>query len=218
MPPSILRKTRSLTLTRLAEAVGGHRLSGDSDLDPNEGWGTGSFKKPQKGKLKGSARTVVNAVRFVRALSGVRNAGIHKTSSSSITSPSRTRLAPFPKGPDAASEILERWGGVKKLEQHWVGASGAQYLARCEKKTRWLTEGALMLRDDGMIALSVYREENGRVLTKELKELKKRLENDQNRVTVVKQKGVTAKLKRWSNRAVSLVLSTVMSRCLSAQI
>jgi hypothetical protein len=140
MPPSILRKTRSLTLTRLAEAVGGHRLSGDSDLDPNEGWGTGSFKKPQKGKLKGSARTVVNAVRFVRALSGVRNAGIHKTSSSSITSPSRTRLAPFPKGPDAASEILERWGGVKKLEQHWVGASGAQYLARCEKKTRWLTE------------------------------------------------------------------------------
>jgi len=169
---------------------------------------------------------------------GVRNAGVHKATnkatSSSIDSPSRPlqaskhkketqepNAATFPKEkegrkePNAAVGIPLKWGGVEKLEKHWIGESGAKYLARCEKKSGWMTEGALMRRQDGIAALSVYREANGAVLVTELTALKTRLENEQNLrdVLLLKKKGgVSAKLRRWSSNAVTSVLSTVMTR------
>mmetsp|Transcript_52638 Transcript_52638/g.124576 ORF Transcript_52638/g.124576 Transcript_52638/m.124576 type:complete len:244 (+) Transcript_52638:60-791(+) len=165
---------------------------------------------------------------------GVRNAGVHKATnkatSSSIDSPSRPlqaskhkketqepNAATFPKEkegrkePNAAAGIPLTWGGVERLEEHWIGVAGVKYLARCETATDWVLEGALERRKDGMTALSAYRQENGALLVKELTALKTRLEDQQNFRAAAKG-GVSAKLKRWSSNAVSSVLSTAMTR------
>ena len=116
-------------------------------------------------------RTLVNTVKFATALSrkggrasnGVRNTGIIKAttkgSSSSTGSPSRpvTRSI-LEKEPDAASVIPSNWGMVDTLQYHFVAVTGVKYLVRCEAKTGWLTEGALMQRKDGVAALAEYRE------------------------------------------------------------
>ena len=128
-------------------------------------------------------RTLVNTIRFVNALSrkggrasnGVRNTGILKeasnasctgilkeasnASSSSTGSharPNQVTWNMLEKEPNAAPVIPSTWGVVDKIQSHFVAVPGVKYLVRCEAKTDWLTEGALMQRKDGDAALALY--------------------------------------------------------------
>ena len=108
-------------------------------------------------------RAVVNAVTFARALStrkgrngvvrtavGIRNAGIQKATNNTGASAARPtatqHLARLDdrKEPEAVTEIPEKWGGVEKLLEHWIGPAGVVYLVKCQKKVEWATEWALL--------------------------------------------------------------------------
>ena len=108
-------------------------------------------------------RAVVNAVTFARALSsrkgrdgvvrtavGVRNAGIQKARNNAGAGSARPtatqQLARLDdrKAPEAVTEIPEKWGGVQKLLEHWIGPAGVVYLVKCQKKVEWATEWALL--------------------------------------------------------------------------
>mmetsp|Transcript_60919 Transcript_60919/g.139324 ORF Transcript_60919/g.139324 Transcript_60919/m.139324 type:complete len:231 (+) Transcript_60919:43-735(+) len=175
--------------------------------------------RKSKSKLP-KLRKIVNAIKFVNELShkggtsngnGVRNAGVHKATNAGVHK--ATKGTGRRNEPNAAAGIPLKWGGIEKLEEHWIGGTDVKYLARCETTTDWLTEGALVRRQDGIDALSAYRQENGAVLVKELTELKTRLESERDlRDVLTGRGGVGAKLKRWSSNAVTSVLSTVMTR------
>ncbi|KAJ1495651.1 hypothetical protein T484DRAFT_1761537 [Baffinella frigidus] len=171
---------------------------------------------------KNRLRKVVNAVKFIKAMSrkGGRpsnsnlvrgpQGGVHKATNAGVHKATNAGVHKATKGtgrrnePNAAAGIPLKWGGIEKLEEHWIGGTDVKYLARCETTTDWLTEGALVRRQDGIDALSAYRQENGAVLVKELTELKTRLESERDlRDVLTGRGGVGAKLKRWSSNAVS---------------
>ena len=131
-------------------------------------WEDDTFERvPSTGKL----RTLVNAVKFVSALSrkggrasnGVRNAGVCKPTNKASSSSPGTPLRPLhasrsKKEPTPLDSIPFASGCVETLLEHCVGVTGVKYLARCETKNEWLTEGALIQRPDGVAALNEYRD------------------------------------------------------------
>lgn len=121
--------------------VGGGRMEGEE----GEGGGrAGGVNSPRDG--------------VVRSALGVRTAGVQKSPNNVRAAAASPQTQPQRKQPEAFSEIPDKWGGVEKLEEHWIGDAGVKYLVRCQKKVEWATESALLLRHDGRVALSFYRE------------------------------------------------------------
>jgi hypothetical protein len=131
MPPSqhspeewvFCRTTRSVTEALAVSA-------GNRDAEMGE-----VFLTNTRRSARSNLRNLVNAVKFVKALSRkgarnvVRNAGIHKATqnpSSPIASSFRPRHASsFKKEPPAGIPL--RWGEVQQLEEHSIGATGTSH-------------------------------------------------------------------------------------------
>jgi hypothetical protein len=115
-------------------------------------------------------RKIVNAVVFCREVSerGKFSGGIRKSARKSGSSQRSFGVRGGdgdvemgPAEPDAVSEIPVGWGGVEVLLEHFASEQGMFYLARFQGMTtrsEWVTEGPLLSRHDGRVALSLYHE------------------------------------------------------------